>query len=68
MIDWQKIATAPSDDKIVMAYFGPDEHLYGFATVGYFFRWEAMTKRLPANWPLTEEPTHWVPLPPPPST
>lgn len=69
-MDWQPIDTAPTrkdgvldDCRIVIAYFGGDSRLDGFATVGHFFQWDEMDRRLAADWPLAKEPTHWLPLP-----
>ena len=66
MSEWQPIETAPMDERVVMGYFGPGHDRYGFAAISHFFKWEAMPKRLPTNWPITEAPTHWMPLPEPP--
>lgn len=63
---WQPIETAPKDERIIGAYFGPDKSFYSAASVMRFFQWETMEKALASGWHYPVEPTHWMPLPPPP--
>jgi hypothetical protein len=65
-MQWQPIETAPLNERIVLAYFGPVLAMRGFACIGHFFKWEAMKDRLATGWPSSCTPTHWMPLPPPP--
>jgi len=60
--EWREIESAPKDQQIVMAYFGEDKNLDGFACIGHFFQWESMPGPLPTGWPWRTLPTHWAPL------
>jgi hypothetical protein len=60
--EWVPIESAPKDQRIVMAYFGDDKKLDGFACIGHFFQWECMPGPLPTGWPWRTLPTHWTPL------
>lgn len=69
MSAWQLIEAMPPpvDQKIVFAYFGPDERWHGLVVVVKQFQWESMAEPLATGWPAhTVEPTHWMPLPDPP--
>lgn len=65
-MNWLPIDSAPNDEQILLAYYGPDANYYGLSAVGHFFKWECMSERLHTGWPRRVEPTHWMPLPPPP--
>lgn len=55
------IDTAPKNGKLVLLYGA------GYMRPGYFNE-EAQIRNYPDwRWGLTIEPTHWMPLPPPPN-
>jgi hypothetical protein len=69
MTGWQPIETAPKDGKAIIAWPVYSEP-HSVATV----RWETM-KRIPGrwsvaggSWPAPRTPTHWMPLPEPPTS
>lgn len=63
MTDWQPIETAPRDGKTLLMW-AP-----GFGLGALVLYWMNDYWREPANGlGLKVEPTHWMPLPPPPRT
>ena len=62
-VEWQPIETAPKDGKEVILFAAPRHYGIGFFTecpremVGGPLFWD---------WDWGHQPTHWLPLPPPP--
>lgn len=66
-MEWQPIETAPKDGTAILAY-APDigRGFYGVA------QWAHSDPDFPQTvpgwfWPFAIRPTHWMPLPPPPT-
>jgi hypothetical protein len=55
---WQPIETAPKDEVLIL-YFKPIE--------GDYPQWRVTVDLYPARYPGRRQPTHWMPLPPPPA-
>lgn len=74
MSDWQKIETAPKDPDVAILlwgrYWSDDQGWFQRPLMGYWNdrsqRWEA-TGEPYHSYPFGVRPTHWQPLPEPPS-
>lgn len=59
--EWQPIATAPKNEKVLVGWLGIINMGRLRSEDG---RWIAVNSSFPFN---PEHPTHWMPLPPPPT-
>lgn len=60
MSDWQPISTAPKDDSRILGF---NEKNRWVQITRFFEPWQSWTYHDMSEW----EPTHWMPLPQPPS-
>jgi len=64
MSEWQPIDTAPKDGKEILAYAPENEYCESRIGVIYFTEYDGW---ISADYDAVKyEPTHWMPLPPPP--
>ncbi len=66
MTGWQPIETAPKDGSMFLIW---DGRSYGFASWWHDekMHWLKQETRQGYRHPEDQEPTHWMPLPPPPT-
>lgn len=67
MTEWQDIGTAPKDGTEVWAFNGEQARMKWIEGDGYAL-WIYDDEVIADVDPNPEQPTHWMPLPPPPST
>ncbi len=65
-MQWQPIETAPKDGEEIWAFNGEQARMFWLEGDGYAL-WCWADPLLSECDPSPEPPTHWMPLPPPPS-
>lgn len=68
-MDWQPIATAPKDGTAFLGWspYGKWMQLFSW-TPGYRGSYWASETCMGVTWDRNHQPTHWMPLPDPPTT
>lgn len=65
-MEWQPIETAPKDGRDVLLCRLDDDGSYWMETATWWVRAWAVVGAIREPYVIEFEPTHWMPLPPPP--
>jgi hypothetical protein len=65
MSEWQPIETAPKDGRMILVWRDSGVHLMRWKAIGEHGFWDEWHVKLKH---LSSHPTHWMPLPDPPSS
>jgi hypothetical protein len=67
-MEWQPIETAPTNGKQFICWNGEEMLILNKPKGHALGRWEKISKKWTGSFVRFDNPTHWMPLPPPPNT